>query len=98
MKNGRTTSKYFGKLLKGHLRKAKKRWVAEKLGENNSKITWRTIKSLTAKDKSSAAKPYYTIDDQLMTTSTAAETLNKYFTSISGTPSDLDTDASASDR
>ena len=48
------------------------------------------VKTLTAKTKKISAKPYYNIDNQLMNTQTTAEHLNEYFTSISGTPSDID--------
>ena len=87
------TAKFFSNALKKHLRQAKKKWIAARLGENNSKTIWRMVKTLTTKTKKLSAKPYYKINDQLMSTSATCELLNEYFTNISGMPSDLDMNA-----
>ena len=57
LRRGAKTSSFFSNALKKHLRKAKRKWIADRLGQNNSKITWRMVKTLTAKTKKTPAKP-----------------------------------------
>ena len=96
-KRGDNTAKFFLKLLKNHLRKSKRKWISQKLSINNSKSMWSTIKILSCKEKTTKTKSVYTINEELMNPKSAAETLNTYFTDISGLPTEIEIDCVTTD-
>lgn len=89
MKKKNKKSKLFTKLLREHLRKAKKKWISSRLNKKDPKELWKTIKTLQSNPKSANCKPVYSIDGQLMNTARTCTTLNNYFAHIGGPPSDI---------
>ena len=80
-------------MLRDQLRKAKHKWITEKLEENNSKSTWQVVHTLANKNKKATTKAIYTLDGEHQTAATAAETINKYFIDIAGESSSIDTES-----
>ena len=88
--------KFFTQMLLNHVRKSKRKWIMDKLGANNSKSTWKVVKTLTSKTTKPNVRPVYTINEKHMSQAETAETLNQYFIDIAGYPSALNLEFSLS--
>lgn len=84
---GCPSAKIFGRLLKNHIRKSKKKWICSKLQEKEPKSLWTVINCLRkTKNKPNAHKSGYVMRGEYLNNSDMAEKLNTYFSTIGGEP------------
>lgn len=82
---GCPSAKFFGRLLKRHIRKSKRKWICDKLLEKEPKSLWTVINCLRKTNKPSH-KVGYTIHGEYLSNMEMAEKLNTYFSTIGGEP------------
>ena len=82
---GCPSAKFFGRLLKNHIRKSKKKWICNKLQEKEPKSLWTVINCLRKNNKP-AHKSGFSIRGEYLNNQDMAEKLNTYFSTIGGEP------------